>query len=147
MLYFPKQMFMRFLSIIAFLFFSLSSIAQKEIKLEDVKDHVGDSVKVRGKVFAVKYLENAKNSPTLINMGAAYPDQLLTVVIWGDVRTQLGYKPEEELPKGIAVVYGKIELYKGKPQIVIKTPDQLMLLRDEEVPADQIPPIDKKKDN
>ena len=136
-----------------FLFLLLAALttntyAQKEIKLEDIKDHIGDSVKIRGKVFGVRYLQASKNTPTFINIGAAYPNQQLTVVIWGDVRKQLSYNPEEEkFAQGFAVVTGRIELYKDKPQIVIKDPKQLVFIYDEEVPADQIPPIEKKKDN
>ena len=122
----------------------MACFAQTEVKLEEVKNHIGDSVKVRGKIFGVRYLKNAKNTPTFINLGAAYPNQLLTVVIWGDVRNMLGYKPEEQFAKGFATVYGKIESYKGKLQILIKNPEQLLILHDEEVPADQIPPIEKK---
>lgn len=120
--------------------------AQNEIKLEELKDHIGDSVKVKGKIYGVRYLGTAKNTPTFINVGAAYPNQLLTVVIWGDVRKMLGYAPEEKkYAHGVAVVTGKVELYRDKPQIVIKDPKQLLIMYDEEVPASELPPIEKKK--
>lgn len=138
---------MKFVPVLFLLICSVCSYAQKKIKLEEVTQHVGDSVQVRGQVYGVRYLENAKNTPTFINLGAAYPNQLLTVVIWGDVRSKLAYKPEEALAKGFVTVVGKIELFKDKPQIVVRNPDQLLILRDEEVPADKIPPIQKKKDN
>jgi hypothetical protein len=138
---------MRFLAILLFTWSSLSSHAQKDIKLEELREHIGDSVKVQGKIYGVRYLETSKNTPTFINIGAAYPNQLLTVVIWGDVRSKLPYKPEEKLKQGLLTIYGKVELFKDKPQIVISNPDQLVFKYDEEVSADKVPPIEKKKDN
>jgi hypothetical protein len=116
--------------------------AQTTIELKDIANHIGDSVKVKGKIFGVRYLEAAKNTPTFINVGGAYPNPLLTVVIWGEVRNKLGYLPEDKkYSGGMAVVTGKVELYKDKPQIVISDPQQLQILYDEEVPASQMPPI------
>lgn len=121
------------------------SYAQTEVKLEELKDHIGDSVKVKGKISGTRYLEAAKNTPTFINVGGAYPNQLLTIVIWADVRKNLGYDPSDKKNVGgMAVVTGKVELYRDKPQIVITDPSQLQIFIDEEVPASQVPPIQKK---
>lgn len=117
-----------------------TSNAQKSIELAELSNHIGDSVTVKGKIFGVKYLEAAKNTPTFINIGAAYPNQLLTAVIWGDVRKKLGYNPEDsKFSGGMATVTGKVELYKGKPQIVITDPKQLLILYDDEVPQSEVP--------
>ena len=122
--------------------FGFTSNAQKAIELAEISSHVGDSVTVKGKIFGVKYLEAAKNTPTFINIGAAYPHQLLTIVIWGDVRKKLGYIPEDsKFAGGMATVTGKLEVYKGKPQIVITDPKQLLILYDEEVPQSQLPTV------
>lgn len=118
--------------------------AQTAIGLEDLASHIGDSVKVKGKIFGVKYLETARKAPTLINVGGAYPNQLLTVVIWGDVRNKLGFVPEDKkFLGGMALVTGRVELYKGKPQIVITDPKQFDILFDEEVPVSQLPPVNR----
>jgi hypothetical protein len=120
----------------------LFSMAQQELKPEELKDHIGDSVKVKGKIFGVRYFESAKNSPTLINVGGAYPNQVYTIVIFGEVRKKLGFAPEEsKYTGGMAIVTGKVELYKDKPQIVITDPAQLQILFDEEVPAGKLPTI------
>jgi DNA/RNA endonuclease YhcR with UshA esterase domain len=137
---------MKIVAVLLLSLVSLYSNAQKEIKLADIKDHIGDSIQVRGSVYGVRYLANAKNTPTFISLGAAYPDQLLTVVIWSDVRQQLPYKPEQVITgHGEITVFGKVEEYKGKPQITIRNADQLVFKYDQEVPFDEIPPIEKKK--
>ena len=63
--------------------------AQDTIKLEQAKQHIGDSVTICGRVDDTRYLVTADNSPTFLNMGGVYPKQLLTVVIWANVREQI----------------------------------------------------------
>lgn len=106
----------------ALLFFSLPFFAcsQTTIRLDEVKNHVGDSVKVCGKVYSARFMENIKNTPAFLNIGAAFPNQLLTVVIWGDARTKFETKPEEQYAGKEICISGKIELYKEKAQMDIK---------------------------
>jgi len=52
--------------------FLISAIAQKEIKIEDAKDYIGDSAKLSGKAYGVRYLENFRNNHAFINLGTAY---------------------------------------------------------------------------
>src|ERR1700752_3683470 len=107
------------------LIITIFSFSQTEIKLEDAAKHVGDSVKVCGQVAGVRYLEQANNKPTLINMGAAYPNQLLTIVIWDDVRKQFEKAPEDLFQDKMICVTGKVELFREKPQIVIRKTVQI----------------------
>ena len=100
-------------------------LAQQPIQLSEVQKHIGDSVTVCGKIFGGIYLDKSKNKPTFLNMGAAYPKQLLTVVIWGDKRKLFGYAPEEKLKNKNICVTGKIAVYEGKAQIVISDINQL----------------------
>ncbi|HAO46185.1 MAG TPA: hypothetical protein DCQ97_04625 [Chitinophagaceae bacterium] len=99
--------------------------AQTSIKLEDVKQHIGDSVTVCGKVEDLRYFESSKNSPTFLNIGGKYPNQLLTVVIWGDVRKQFKKSPDDLKNKEVCFT-GRIILYKDRPEIVIEKPEQLV---------------------
>ena len=116
---------MKYLFLIAFISVATIAYSQKTIKLEDVGKHVGDSVKVCGKVYGIRYFEQSKNSPTLINIGGAYPNQLLTVVIWGDVRNKFEKTPEELFRDKDVCVTGKIELYKGKEQVLVREKEQI----------------------
>jgi hypothetical protein len=59
-----------------------SCFSQTKVKLDELKDHIGDSVVVEGSVSGTRYLENADRSPTFLNIGGAYPKNLLTIVIW-----------------------------------------------------------------
>ena len=121
-----KNAMKKWLLIFFFLFSVVLKIdAQQKMELTDVLKHVGDTVTVCGKIYGGKFFETFKNEPTFLNVGAAYPNQVLTLVIWGDVRKLFAYKPEEALRNKDVCTVGKIETYKDKPQIVIKDPDQI----------------------
>jgi len=116
---------MKFLIIAGLLCLSITAIAQTEIKIEDVRNHVGDSVKLMAKIYGGKYLETTTNTPTFLNVGGKYPDAPLTLVIWGDVRRQFKNAPETFYTGKEQWILGKIELYKNKPQIVIHHTNQI----------------------
>jgi len=104
---------------------TLSSFAQKEIKVDDAKNHVGDSVRICTKIYGGKYLENIKGTPTFLNAGGYYPNAPLTIVIWADAGKE--FNTPEEFYKGKEVcITGKIELYKDKPQIVVTSNSQII---------------------
>jgi DNA/RNA endonuclease YhcR with UshA esterase domain len=106
-------------------FVTTEATAQQKITLSEINQHIGDSITVCGKIFGGKFLDAAKNQPTFLNIGAAYPDQSLTVVIWNNTRKQFAYKPEEKLKGKTVCITGRIEIFKEKPQITIQQPGQL----------------------
>lgn len=108
------------------IFIAATLSAQTNIKLEDVNKHVGDSVTVCGKVFGMRFFENSKNKPTLLNIGAKYPDQLLTAVIWENARALFTTKPEDLQDKELCIT-GRISVYKEKLQVVIERPEQIVV--------------------
>lgn len=105
---------------------TLTVFAQREIKIEDAINHVGDSVKIVATIYGGRYLEQVKGAPTFLNVGGEYPYAPLTLVIWNEVRQQFYKKTPEIILKGKeCVIFGKIELYKGKPEIIITSPSQI----------------------
>jgi hypothetical protein len=92
------------------------SVPQQQPVRIDVKDgakHVNENVIVTAKVYGIKALEEL----TLVNLGAAYPDQPMTVVLRGSAR-----------PVAVGIdgktitVTGTVTMYKGKPEIVVNDP-------------------------
>lgn len=114
-----------FLSLAFALLLSFAASAQKEVKAEEVSQHVGDSVTVTGKVAGGRYFSNSEGAPTLLNIGAPYPNQLFTVVIRGTVRKEFGGAPEKDLLDKNVRVSGRVELYREKPQIIVSSASQL----------------------
>ncbi len=87
-----------------------------KIDAKDAANHANDYVVVSDKVYGYKAMEGL----TLVNVGAAYPDQLLTVVLKGDAIAIAG-----ELDGKVIQVTGKVEIYKGKPEIIVKDPKMI----------------------
>jgi len=103
------------------------SWGQQKINIEDVSKHIGDSVTICSKIYGGRYFETSAKKITLLNVGAAYPNAPLTIVIEEEARKNFTEKPEEfYLNKEICVV-GVLKDYKGKPQIVITKPSEIIV--------------------
>lgn len=89
-----------------------------KIAAGDAAHHIGDYVIVTDKVYGVKDM----GSLVLVNVGGAYPNQRLTVVLRGSAKNLAG-----ELDGKMIHVTGKVDLYKGKPEIVVSDPAMVKL--------------------
>ncbi|MGV3529133.1 MAG: hypothetical protein ACO1OO_09575 [Flavisolibacter sp.] len=115
---------MKFTALVAaLLFVSLASYSQTEVNVSDAGKHIGETVKICDKVYGVKSLEKL----SLVNLGARYPKSPLTIVFYEESRKQLKGTPENLFDNKKICITGKIELYKGKPQIVVWKPDQILV--------------------
>ena len=88
------------------------------ISINEINKHIGKQVTICTKMFGFKALENM----TLVNMGADYPNQLLTVVLRGTAKDD--YKSFGS--KNICVA-GKIIEYRGKPEIIVTESSQIKI--------------------
>jgi DNA-binding protein YbaB len=95
-----------------------TSEAFKTIPVEDAAKHIGESVSIKAKVYSYKELANM----TLVNLGAEYPNQLLTVVLKGDAKAL-----STQIDNKLLCVKGKLELYKGKPEMVVTDAGQIQI--------------------
>lgn len=105
--------------------FSFAALCQTQVSLDSVSRHVGEKVTVCGRVFGTRFLSQSASQPTFLNMGAAFPDNPLTVVIFGDDRKNFS-KPPEELYAGKSIcVTGIVKQYKGKAEIIIDKQEEI----------------------
>lgn len=88
------------------------------INLNDVKNSVGKVVSVKGKVFGIKDI----GSMILADVGASYPNQLLTLAIKGDAKAIAG-----QINGKVITVKGQVIDYKGKPEIIVTDPEQVTI--------------------
>ena len=86
--------------------------------------HIGETATVCGTVADTHYAEGARGAPTLLNLDQRFPHQIFTVVIWGEDRPAFG-SPEATLMGKHICITGKIELYRGHPEIILRSPNQL----------------------
>ncbi|MET3981136.1 hypothetical protein ABIB62_003787 [Mucilaginibacter sp. UYP25] len=90
----------------------------RSVEIKNIDKCVGQTVLVCAKVYGYKVFENT----TLLNLGAEYPNQLLTVVLKGEAKNT--YKGLNSMT---ACVTGKVIEYKGKVEIVVTNPDNIGL--------------------
>jgi hypothetical protein len=87
-----------------------------EIEAKDAKKYVGFVKSVKGVVADVKISEGHYKNPNYINFGKPYPNQDLTVVVYGDFKKK--FSKELSSLKGRNVrIKGKIMWYKQNLQI------------------------------
>ncbi len=110
------------LLLLSVLAIAVAPIAAQTISAADAKNHVGEKAKVCGKVASERTAPSSRGEPTFINLDAAYPNQVFTILVWGDDRQKVGALPRE----GSRVcATGLIQDYKGVPEIVVKSSGQL----------------------
>ncbi len=97
------------------------SYAQDTVTSSQAKDFVGEFKYVKGLVAGVT---TTKSGITYINFDNKYPDNIFSAVIFKDYKDLFDIAALNKC-KNI-VVYGKIEMYKEKPQIVLKEASQIV---------------------
>jgi DNA/RNA endonuclease YhcR with UshA esterase domain len=97
-------------------------IGAQTITAADAKNHIGEKATVCGKVASERTASSSKAGPTFINLDAPYPNQVFTILIWGEDRQKIRALPSE----GARVcATGAIQEYRGVPEIVVRNGSQL----------------------
>jgi hypothetical protein len=77
---------------------------------------VGENATVCGTIVSEHKSTSSKGTPTFINLDRPYPNQVFTLLIWGDDRERVGKVPETGKICGV----GTITEYRGSPEIVLR---------------------------
>ncbi len=114
---------LRMCSVAGFLLsIALVPLFAQTIPAADAKNHVGQNATVCGKIASERTVSSSRGEPTFINLDAPYPNQVFTILIWGDDRKNIGELPHE----GSRVcATGLVQDYQGVPEIVVKSSSQL----------------------
>lgn len=108
-----------FLGIALFLFISVTVYSQDQVSSRDAKDYIGKTLQVKGVVSGVF---TSQKGNTFINFDEKSPNQTFTAAIFSDAAVDYS-----KIKEGcILTVYGEIKEYKGKPEIVITTNEQII---------------------
>jgi hypothetical protein len=111
------------IAIVALLCIYTSAFAQKKVSIDSVKNYLGQQVTVCSKVFGVKALEKI----TFINVGAAFPNAPLTLVIRAKDYANFTELPEKRYANKQICVTGTIADFKGKLQIMVTKPSDIVV--------------------
>jgi len=109
--------------VILFLLIS-SCLFGREYTSSEASQHIGEEGTVCGNVVSGFYAKNSKGKPTFLNIDKSYPNQIFTVVIWGDSRSNFNY-PEEQYKNKNICVSGYIDSYRNIPQISVSSVSQI----------------------
>ena len=116
------------LLIFAFLICASASIAQQEyVNPIDAHKYIGMEKTVCGMVASATYAVRTKGRPTFLNLDQPYPNQIFTVLIWGSDRNKFQNPPETSFRRKRICVTGIIEDFRGKPEIIVRSPDQIIV--------------------
>lgn len=86
-------------------------------------------MRIKGKVFSGHYARSSTGSPTFLDIGAAYPSpRRLTLIIWGENRSNFPFAPERYLRGRTVCAQGVVRLYRGLPQIEVAVWDRSQTL-------------------
>jgi hypothetical protein len=105
-----------------FFFAVVTAKSQTVIDVKDVSKHIGETVTICDSVYTARAMSNL----TLLNLGAAFPKQLLTLVIYKADLSKFQEPEKTYLNKKICIT-GKLTLFNDKPQIAITDPNQITL--------------------
>jgi len=115
-----------------FLILFINLIASSElgtiesIKPEEARAWNGRHITVCGIASSINHANKSKSKPTFINLGPKYPKQAFTIVIWENERINFDY-PLESLKEKRVCVTGRVEIFRGTPQIEPRTQSNLSI--------------------
>ena len=104
------------------LFFVGLTACSRVISPEEAANHVGENVTVEGKVFSV-YISRKDNS--FLNFGGVYPKQVFMAVILARSGSEIDVRKYDQKRVSIS---GLVQLYKGKPEIMVKSENQIKIM-------------------
>ena len=104
---------------------SLTALGQtKQLTAPEAKAHIGEQATVCGTVASARYAAASRGMPTFLNFDNPFPNEIFTVLIWGENRAKFG-TPEKDYQGKALCATGTITEYRGVPEVVVSTPGQL----------------------
>jgi DNA/RNA endonuclease YhcR with UshA esterase domain len=97
--------------------------SQTLVLAKDAAQYVGKNVTICDSVYSAKALDKL----TLINLGGAYPKELITVVINKEDQSKFPSEPSSMFMGNKICVTGVVSDFKGKKQIVVTDPKQIVV--------------------
>jgi len=116
----------KFCTTILIILLSQFIYAQKLVSIDSIPTHIGDDVMICDKVIDA-FKPAGENKLIYLNFGGKYPDEKFTAVIFPKDQPKFPFNPINVLNDKNVCITGKISEYKGKAQMVLNDPSQLVL--------------------
>jgi DNA/RNA endonuclease YhcR with UshA esterase domain len=111
------------LSFVLFLLFLFTAYSQNKIPASEAKNHIGENAIVKGTITEVYH---SRGGTCFLDIEGHYPNNLFSAVIF---KSDSGKFKGIDSFEGKAVeVKGKIKEYKDKPEIILKSLNQIKII-------------------
>ena len=120
---------MKALLTFAFAFLSLNTFSQTWIKPDEAEKQKGNIVNVMGFVTDIKYEQDAKGYTIFLQLSGKDSVRSLILVIRNCQRPMLS-EPEKMYLHQYVQAKGKVEIYKGKPGIILQSENEISMVRE-----------------
>jgi len=98
------------------------SLGLKIIDACQAQNYYGQNVIVEGNI-ADTY--RSKTNTVFLNFSQPYPQQCFTAVIFSSDLNRFQESPEKYYNNKTVRIFGKVQQYQGKPEIILESPDQI----------------------
>jgi len=98
-----------------------------DLSTEDIVEMSNKKINICGKVEEVTTVGVVMGEPTFLNLNGLYPNQKITLIIWQSNLFKFKQGVDYFLQKKVRVT-GKVESYRGKLQIIINEPSEIIVL-------------------
>jgi hypothetical protein len=103
--------------------------AVKRITSVESQQHIGETATVCGLVASARGFESPDGGRSYLNFDRPYPNQTFAVMIEGANRTKFKSPPDVLFNGKNICVTGSIVSYRGKPEIIVEDPSQIVVQR------------------
>ena len=115
---------MKHLLILAAYFLCIQFADGQKVSADSLKYYEGKTVTVCSRVAETVF---TPSKTTLINFEHGYPNQTFEVHIFVNDLPKFSYTPAEFLKAKTVCVTGQVKMFKGKPEIVVKSEEQIKI--------------------
>lgn len=106
-----------------------TTLPKGKINTVQAQYNIGTKSCVCGTVVSTKFSE--KSGAVFLNLDKKFPNQIFSVTIWKDARTNFSYLPEVELKNKKICLTGRLENRKGTPTMNITSEKKIEVLEEE----------------
>lgn len=109
--------------VLAFIFIGFFAKSQTLVLAKDAGQYIGKTVTICDSVYSTKALDKL----SLINLGGSFPNELITIVVNKEDQSKFTSEPASMFLGNNICVTGVITEFKGKAQIIITDPKQIIV--------------------
>ena len=106
-------------------FKALTATYKNGIDVRDAANYIGKQVTVCSRVVGIR----SGTTITQISLDQKYPNSTLTIIVKAENYSKFSAPIEQLFKDQNVCISGTVEDYKGKPQIIVEDPDQILILK------------------